>query len=102
MIIGVNVFEAEPLNLDALLAVRHAGAQLLREQPDFGSLWLFGAVSGGAPVQLVGVHEWDSINALRAATCQGSFQEGARRVVDELGVIAHPRVYDVALKVEAP
>ena len=95
----VNVFEVQPDKLEWFLEGWRERARLMSEQPGFRSLRLLRALSAGARFQFVNVAEWDSADALEAATAHGEFQESAQRAVEDLGVIAHPGIYRVAIEV---
>ena len=97
----VNAFECEPHSLNAFLRLWQRRARFLSEQPGFLRLRLLQAESAGARFQVVVISEWESVDALHQATCQGSFHAGARHSVEELGVIAHPGIYRVTLDVES-
>jgi hypothetical protein len=53
------------------------------------------------PFQTVNVAEWDSADALRAATAQPIFMESVQRSMDEFDVSGHPGIYRVTLAVTA-
>jgi heme-degrading monooxygenase HmoA len=95
----VNVFEVAPENLDSFLLAWRERAEFMSTQPGFRALQLLRAVSVSAPFQLVNITEWDSIDALQAATTRDEFQETARRAVERFGVIAHPGVYQLAVDI---
>jgi hypothetical protein len=50
---------------------------------------------------LVNVAEWDSAEALHAATSQDFFQQSTQRSMHELAVAAHPAVYRVVIEATA-
>jgi hypothetical protein len=57
------------------------------------SLRVLRAVAAGARFQAIVETEWDSVHTLHDATFHDGFYEGARCVVEEFGVVAHPGVY---------
>ena len=73
-------------------------AEFLGRQPGFRSLRLHRALNRDSRFQLVNVAEWDSAEALQAATAQHFFQQSAQRSVQELAVAAHPAVYRVVIE----
>jgi heme-degrading monooxygenase HmoA len=93
----VNVFEVEPDRMDSFLDAWRDRAELIRAQPGLRSLRVLRAVSAGARFQAIVETEWDSVETLYDATSQDRYLEGARRVVEEIGVIAHPGVYRLAI-----
>jgi heme-degrading monooxygenase HmoA len=92
----VTVFDVEPDRMDWFLDAWQARAEFMRAQPGFRSLRVLCAVSVGARFQAIVEAEWDSVETLQDVTCQTRFQEGARRVVGEVGAVAHPGVYRIA------
>jgi hypothetical protein len=50
---------------------------------------------------LVNVAEWDSAEALQAATSQDFFQQSAQRSMHEFTVATHPAIYRVVLEATA-
>ena len=92
----VNVFDVEHERLDSFLDAWRARAEFMSAQPGFQSLRVLYAVSVGARFQAIVEAEWDSVQTLRDVTFQARFHEGARRVVEEVGVVAHPGVYRTA------
>ncbi|MBV8927721.1 MAG: antibiotic biosynthesis monooxygenase, partial [Mycobacteriaceae bacterium] len=96
----INVFEVEQCNVDAFLTSWRERAEFMSSQPGFRSLRLHRAVSQGARFQLINVAEWDSAEALQAASSREEFQASAQESVERYGVIAHPGVYHVALEVD--
>jgi heme-degrading monooxygenase HmoA len=95
----VNVFELEPDKLDEFLTHVRERADFMSTQPGFCSLRILRALSVGARFQVEMIAEWASMDALRAAVDQVRFQDTAHRVVESLGVVAHPGVYRVALDI---
>ena len=98
----INVFEIDPAELESFLGEWRNRAEFMSRQPGFRSFRLHRAVSPDAAFQLVNVAEWDSTDALRAATAQPEFQASVRRSLDEHEVTAHPGVYRVAVEVTPP
>jgi heme-degrading monooxygenase HmoA len=92
----VNVFELEPDRMDSFLDAWRARAEFIRAQPGFRSLRVLRALSAGARFQAIVETDWDSVETLHDATCEDRYYEGARRVVEDIGVIAHPGVYLLA------
>ncbi|MBO0880450.1 MAG: antibiotic biosynthesis monooxygenase [Mycobacterium sp.] len=98
----INVFEIGSDEVELFLAEWRKRAEFMTKQPGFRSLKLHRALMPDARFQLVNVAEWDSAEALHAATAQQSFQEGAHRLMQEVKVTPHPAIYRVALEVAAP
>ena len=92
----VTVFDVEPDRMDWFLDAWRARAEFMHVQPGFRSLRVLCAVSVGARFQAIVETEWDSVETLQDVTCQKRFQESARRVVAEVGAVAHPGVYRIA------
>ena len=92
----VNVFELEPDRMDLFLDAWHARVELIRAQPGFRSVRVLRAASAGARFQAIVETEWDSVETLHDATDQDRYYESARRVVEDIGVVAHPGVYRLA------
>lgn len=101
-VIFVNVFEIDAEQLDLFLAQWRERAEFMSRQPGFRSFRLHRALSPEARFQLINVAEWDSADALSAATRQPYFQQSMRRSAAELSVVAHPGLYDVAFEIGAP
>ena len=97
----INVFEIQPEKLESFLAGWRERAALMSEQPGFQSLRLHRALSPDSRFQLVNVAQWQSEDALKAATAHEKFVASARRAADETGVTAHPGVYRVAVEITA-
>jgi heme-degrading monooxygenase HmoA len=97
----INVFEIDHGDVELFLQEWRERAQFLGRQPGFRSLRLHRAVNADSRFQLVNVAEWDSAEALRAATAQGFFQQSAQRSVQEFAVTAHPAIYRVAIEATA-
>ena len=70
----------------------------MSRQPGFRSFRLHRALSPDSRFQLVNVAEWDSADALHAATAQQYFQDSTRRSVEDFSVTAHPAIYRVAVE----
>lgn len=98
----VNAFEISPDQVDPFFAGWRERAEFMSKQPGFRSFRLHRAVSADAGFQLINVAEWDSADALAAATAQPTFQDSVRRSVTEFHVTAHPGVYRLAFEVTAP
>ena len=73
----INVFEIEPDKLESFLAGWCERATLMSKQPGFRSLRFHRALSPDFRFQLVNVAEWETADALHAATAQERFIEGA-------------------------
>jgi deazaflavin-dependent oxidoreductase (nitroreductase family) len=97
----INVFEIQPAKLEPFLAGWRERAMFMSKQPGFRSFRLHRALSPDSRFQLVNVAEWESAEALHAATAQQTFKASASRALDELGVTAHPGLYRVAFEVTA-
>ena len=97
----INVFEIRPDDVEQFLQQWQERAEFLRRQPGFRSLRLHRALNPDARFQLVNVAEWDSAEALHAATAQDFFQQSAQRSVQEFAVAAHPAVYRVVIEATA-
>ena len=97
----VNVFEIAPGQLDGFLAEWRWRAEFMSGQPGFRSFRLHRALSQDTRFQLVNVAEWDSAQALTAATSRPEFLESVRRSMAEFQVIAHPAVYRKVIEVAA-
>jgi len=55
----------------------------------------------GLAIPVGHVAEWDSAEALHAATSQDFFQQSTQRSMHELAVAAHPAVYRVVIEATA-
>ncbi len=97
----VNVFEIEPQQLDLFLVGWRERAEFMSHQPGFRSFRLHRALSPESRFQLINVAEWESAEALRAATSHADFQASVQDVVTQFGVTAYPGVYRVAVEVAA-
>jgi heme oxygenase (mycobilin-producing) len=98
----VNVFEIDPGQLDAFLVEWRERAEFMSKQPGFRSFRLHRALSPDSRFQLINVAEWDSADALHAATAQPAFQDSIRRSTAEFRVTANPGIYRMVLEVTAP
>ena len=94
----INVFEISPDDVEPFLHDWQERAQFLGRQPGFRSLRLHRALTPDARFQLVNVAEWDSAEALEAATAQDFFQESAQRSMRKFAAAAHPAVYRVVIE----
>ena len=92
----VNVFDVEPAKMDWFLDAWRARAEFMSAQPGFRSLRVLRAVSEGVRFQAIVEAEFDSVEALKDTTAQYIYHEGARRVVEDIGVVAYPGVYRLA------
>jgi heme-degrading monooxygenase HmoA len=95
----INVFEIDPDKVDPFLDEWRARAEFMSKQPGFRSFRLHRALTPDSRFQLINVAEWETVDALRAATGQQHFQESIRRSVQDFDVTAHPGVYRVAVEV---
>src|SRR6478735_7182820 len=97
----INIFEIGADDVDQFLREWEERAEFLGRQPGFRSLRLHRAVNPDSRFQLVNVAEWDSAEALQAATAQDFFQQSAQRSVQEFAVAAYPAVYRVVIEATA-
>jgi heme oxygenase (mycobilin-producing) len=97
----INVFEIRLEDVEPFLRDWQKRAEFMARQPGFRSLRLHRALSVDARFQLVNVAEWDSAEALQAATAQQDFQRSAQRSMREFKMTAHPGVYRVVLEATA-
>jgi heme-degrading monooxygenase HmoA len=97
----INIFEIPQAEVDAFVQGWQERAAFLSRQPGFRSLRLHSALSPDTRYQLVNVAEWDSAEALHAATSQDFFQQSAQRSMQEFAVTAHPAIYRVAIEATA-
>ncbi len=102
MVTLINVFEIEPDEQERFLAGWRERAEFMSIQPGFRSFRLHRALSPDSRFQLINVAEWESADALQAATAQPAFQDSVRRSLAECRVTAHPGLYGVAFEVAAP
>lgn len=75
MVTFINVFEIAPDELDTFLAGWRERAEFMSTQPGFRSFRLHRALSPDSRFQLINVAEWESAEALQAATAQPTFQK---------------------------
>ena len=78
----INVFEIRHDDVEPFLRESRERAEFLGRQPGFRSLRLHRALNPDSRFQLVNVAEWDSAEALQAATSQDFFQQSAQRSDD--------------------
>jgi heme-degrading monooxygenase HmoA len=97
----INIFEIRRDDVDAFLQEWRERAAFLGRQPGFRSLRLHRALEPDARFQLVNVAQWDSTEALQAATAQDRFRQSAQRSVQEFAVAAYPAVYRVVVETAA-
>lgn len=97
----INVFEIRADDVEKFLQEWRERAQFMGRQPGFRSLRLHRALNPQSRFQLVNVAEWDSAEALQAATAQDSFQQSAHRSIQEFAVTAHPAIYRIVIEATA-
>lgn len=97
----INVFEIRADDVDRFLQEWHQRAAFLGRQPGFRSLRLHRALSPDSRFQLVNVAEWDSAEALKAATEHDFFQQSTQRSMRDFVVAAHPAIYRVVIEASA-
>jgi heme-degrading monooxygenase HmoA len=97
----INVFEISPDDVEYFLPQWRERAQFLGRQPGFRSLRLHRALNPDSRFQLVNVAEWDSAQALRAATAHDYFQQSTQRSMHDFAVAANPALYRVVLEAAA-
>jgi heme oxygenase (mycobilin-producing) len=97
----INVFEIAPENAEEFLADWHERAEIMRRQPGFRSFRMHRALSSESRFQLVNVAEWDSTDALHAATSSERFQASMRKSAEKFAFTAQPAVYQIAFEVSA-
>jgi heme oxygenase (mycobilin-producing) len=97
----INVFEVDTAHVEQFLASWRERAEFMSRQPGFRSFRIHQALSPGARFQLVNVAEWDSTDALGAATSRDEFQSSARESVEKFGVTAYPGIYRTVGEVRA-
>jgi heme-degrading monooxygenase HmoA len=97
----INAFKLDPRQVDSFMTGWEERAAFMIKHPGFRSLRLHRAITKDVPFQIVNVAEWDSADALRAATAQPIFMESVQRSMDEFDVSGHPGIYRVTLAVTA-
>jgi heme-degrading monooxygenase HmoA len=97
----INVFEIDSRDVELFLREWQERAQFMGRQPGFRSLRLHRALNPDSRFQLINVAEWDSPDALQAATSQDFFQQSAQRSMQDFAVAAHPAVYRVVIEATA-
>ena len=98
----INVFEIHARDVESFMEGWRERAEFMSTQPGFRSFRLHRALSPDSRFQLVNVAEWDSADALRAATADERFQNSARDSMGKFEVTAHPAVYRVAFEKHSP
>jgi quinol monooxygenase YgiN len=94
----INVFEVPPDQLDAFLAGWSERAEIMSRQPGCRSFRLHRALSPDTRFQMVNVAEWDSAEALQAATANPDFQASIREATENFDVKASPGLFRVAVE----
>ena len=94
----INVFEIHPQDIEPFMRQWEERAEFMGSQPGFRSLRIHRALSADARFQLVNVTEWDSAEALQAATTQDYYQQTAQQAMRTFEMTAHPGVYRVILE----
>jgi heme-degrading monooxygenase HmoA len=94
----INVFEIHPQDIEPFMRQWQDRAGFMGSQPGFRSLRIHRALSPDARFQLVNVTEWDSAEALQAATAQDFYQRSAQQAIRAFDMSAHPGVYRVVLE----
>lgn len=89
----INVFELDPEKIDDFIVGWKQRGEIMRKQPGFRSFHLHRALSPDTQYQLVNVAQWDSVEALQAATNNEEFQASIREAAERFHVVAHPGVY---------
>ena len=97
----INVFEIRHDDVEEFLLEWRERAEFLGRQPGFRSLRLHRAVNPDSRFQLVNVAEWDSAQALDAATAQDFFKQSTHRSMHDFAVAAHPALYRVVIEATA-
>jgi heme oxygenase (mycobilin-producing) len=97
----INVFEIDSDDVELFLQEWRERARFMGRQPGFRSLRLHRALDPDSRFQLVNVAEWDSAEALQAATAQDFFQQSTQRSTQDFAVAAHPAIYRVAIEATA-
>jgi len=97
----INVFEISADDIEPFLHDWRERAEFMSKQPGFRSLRLHRALNADTRFQVVNVAEWDSAEALQAATSQAFFQQSAQRSMEQFMVAAHPAIYRVVIETKA-
>jgi heme-degrading monooxygenase HmoA len=97
----INVFEIRHDDVELFVQEWQERAQFLGRQPGFRSLRLHRALTPDSRFQLVNVAEWDSAEALNAATAQDFFQQSTHRSMQDFAVAAHPALYRIVIEATA-
>jgi len=97
----INVFEIRHDDVELFVQEWQERAQFLGRQPGFRSLRLHRALTPDSRFQLVNVAEWDSAEALNAATAQDFFQQRTHRSTQDFAVAAHPALYRIVIEATA-
>jgi heme oxygenase (mycobilin-producing) len=92
----INVFEVPADELDAFLANWVERAEIMSTQPGLRSFRLHRALSPDSRFQMINVAEWDSAEALQAATANPAFQASIRAAAETFDVTASPGLFCVA------
>jgi heme-degrading monooxygenase HmoA len=92
----INVFEIPLEQLDSFLVNWSERAEFMSKQPGLRSFRLHRALSPDSRFQLVNVAEWDSVEALQAATANPDFQASIQSDAEAFDVKAYPGVFHVA------
>jgi heme-degrading monooxygenase HmoA len=98
----INIFEIDVSEVEAFMEGWRERAEFMSTQPGFRSFRLHRALSHDSRFQLVNVAEWDSPEALRAATADERFQKSVREQMGKFDMTAHPAVYRVAVEKLGP
>jgi heme oxygenase (mycobilin-producing) len=100
-VVFINVFDIAAADLDAFTAQWEQRAEMMRAKPGFRAFHLYRALSTQARFQLVNVAEWDSEEAVKAATSDERFQASIQQSAAQFDVSAFPAVYRAVLAAEA-
>jgi heme oxygenase (mycobilin-producing) len=101
MVTLINIFEIGSDDVDAFVQEWRERAEFLGRQPGFRTLRLHRALSADTRFQLVNVAEWDTADALQAATAQDFFQQSVQQSMQHFAVAAHPATYRVVIEATA-
>jgi heme-degrading monooxygenase HmoA len=101
MVTLINIFEIGSDDVDAFVQQWRERAEFLGRQPGFRTLRLHRALSADPRFQLVNVAEWDSAEALQAATSKDFFKQSAQRFMQNFAVAAYPAIYRVVIEARA-